>query len=55
MLPDIRDYDELYRRFRWQVPPEYNRLVIVTLGDDHVHSVTPSRGRVRDGFLQWLF
>ena len=24
MLPDIRDYDELYRRFRWQVPPEYN-------------------------------
>src|SRR6266699_3013509 len=24
MLPDIRDYDELYRRFRWQVPAAYN-------------------------------
>ena len=24
MLPDIRDYDELYRRFRWQVPAHYN-------------------------------
>ena len=24
MLPDIRDYSELYRRFRWQVPAAYN-------------------------------
>jgi len=24
MLPDIRDYAELYRRFRWQVPAAYN-------------------------------
>ena len=24
MLPDIRDYDELYRRFRWHVPRDYN-------------------------------
>src|SRR5207247_8932575 len=24
MLPDIRDYDELYRKFRWQVPARYN-------------------------------
>src|SRR5215216_6311026 len=24
MLPRIRDYDELYRQFRWQVPARYN-------------------------------
>src|SRR3954467_6557749 len=24
MLPDIRDYDELYRQFRWQIPARYN-------------------------------
>src|SRR5436853_2346790 len=24
MLPDIRDYDALYRAFRWQVPHDYN-------------------------------
>src|ERR1700746_2505403 len=24
MLPDIRDYSELYRQFRWQVPAAYN-------------------------------
>ena len=24
MLPNIRDYDELYRKFRWQVPARYN-------------------------------
>ena len=24
MLPDIRDYDALYRQFRWQVPERYN-------------------------------
>jgi acetyl-CoA synthetase len=24
MLPDIRNYDELYRRFRWQIPARYN-------------------------------
>ncbi len=24
MLPPIRDYDELYRQFRWQVPAAYN-------------------------------
>src|SRR5437588_7419179 len=24
MLPDIRDYSQLYRRFRWQVPAAYN-------------------------------
>jgi acetyl-CoA synthetase len=24
MLPDIRDYDALYRRFRWQIPAQYN-------------------------------
>lgn len=24
MLPDIREYDRLYRQFRWQVPAHYN-------------------------------
>ena len=24
MLPDIRDYHELYRRFRWKIPARYN-------------------------------
>src|SRR4051812_13393737 len=24
MLPAARDYDELYRIFRWQIPPRYN-------------------------------
>jgi acetyl-CoA synthetase len=24
MLPHIRDYDELHRRFRWQIPAQYN-------------------------------
>lgn len=24
MLPPIRDYDDLYRRFRWPIPPRYN-------------------------------
>ncbi|MGI8896329.1 MAG: acyl-CoA synthetase [Casimicrobiaceae bacterium] len=24
MLPDIRDYDRLYREFRWQIPARYN-------------------------------
>ncbi|HEX2215521.1 MAG TPA: acyl-CoA synthetase [Xanthobacteraceae bacterium] len=24
MLPDIRDYDELCRQFRWKIPPHYN-------------------------------
>src|SRR5438105_9594786 len=24
MLPDIRDYGELFRRFRWQIPARYN-------------------------------
>ena len=24
MLPNIRDYDALYRRFRWQIPAQYN-------------------------------
>src|ERR1051326_1212476 len=24
MLPHIRDYDELYRQFRWQIPARYN-------------------------------
>jgi acetyl-CoA synthetase len=24
MLPDIRDYDTLYREFRWRIPPQYN-------------------------------
>jgi acetyl-CoA synthetase len=24
MLPDIRDYSQLYRQFRWQVPAAYN-------------------------------
>src|SRR5262249_58827323 len=24
MLPPVRDYEELYRRFRWQVPARYN-------------------------------
>ncbi|MEA2934799.1 MAG: acetyl-CoA synthetase, partial [Variibacter sp.] len=24
MLPPAGTYDELYRRFRWQIPPHYN-------------------------------
>jgi acetyl-CoA synthetase len=24
MLPQIKDYDELYRQFRWQIPSDYN-------------------------------
>jgi acetyl-CoA synthetase len=24
MLPQIKNYDELYRAFRWQIPPDYN-------------------------------
>src|SRR5262249_39662074 len=24
MLPPVRDYEELYRKFRWQVPARYN-------------------------------
>ena len=24
MLPNIRDYDALYRQFRWQIPAQYN-------------------------------
>ena len=24
MLPQIKNYDELYRQFRWQIPPDYN-------------------------------
>ena len=24
MLPDIRDYSQVYRQFRWQVPAAYN-------------------------------
>lgn len=24
MLPPIKDYDQLYRQFRWQIPPRYN-------------------------------
>ena len=24
MLPQIKNYDELYRQFRWQIPSDYN-------------------------------
>src|SRR5688572_24858932 len=24
MLPPIKDYDQLYRQFRWQIPERYN-------------------------------
>src|SRR5262245_30311449 len=27
VLPDARDYDALYRQFRWQVPTEFNIAV----------------------------
>src|SRR6185295_409860 len=29
MLPEIRDYDALYRLFRWQIPAQYNIGVAV--------------------------
>jgi len=56
MLPDVRDYDELRRKFRWQVPARYNigvdccdkwaaqepqRLAILHVhGDGHSENIT---------------
>ena len=60
MLPQARDYDELYRQFRWQVPARFNigvdacdrwaaidprRLAIVAVQSD---------GRTRDITYGWL-
>jgi acetyl-CoA synthetase len=60
MLPAIRDYDELYRQFRWQIPTRYNigvdvcdrwahldpdRIAIIDVGAD---------GRVRPISFGWL-
>jgi acetyl-CoA synthetase len=60
MLPAIRDYDELYRQFRWQIPTRYNigvdvcdrwarldpgRIAILDVGTD---------GRVRPISFDWL-
>lgn len=39
-----------------QICPEYNRVVICNFETDPVyHSVTPSNGRERTGFVQWLY
>lgn len=60
MLPDIRDYDELYRRFRWRLPARYNIGVDVCdrwaardatrLAIMHVHG----DGRVDEISYGWL-
>ena len=60
MLPEIRDYDELYRQFRWQVPAQYNIGVDVSdrwahrdprrVAIVHVHA----DGRHDDITFQWL-
>src|SRR5579864_7969011 len=60
MLPDIRDYDELYRRFRWQVPQRYNIGADVC---DRWAGVDPERlaildvrpdGKVEEKSFGWL-
>lgn len=60
MLPDIRDYDELYRRFRWQVPERYN--IGVDVCDRWAH-LDPERvaildvrpdGKVEEKTFGWL-
>ena len=39
-----------------QILPEYNRIMICDLTSDPVlHSVSPSRGRLREGFVQWVY
>jgi hypothetical protein len=39
-----------------QILPTYNRVVICNFQRDPAyHSITPSAGRQRDGFMQWLF
>lgn len=39
-----------------QILPEYNRVMICDLTSDPVlHSVSPSRGRLREGFVQWVY
>lgn len=39
-----------------QIPPECNRVVICDLTSTlMIHSVTPSAGRTRDGFVQWIY
>lgn len=38
-----------------QILPVYNRLFICNFKDEPAyHSVTPSKGKVREGFVQWL-
>jgi hypothetical protein len=37
-----------------QILPIYNRVFICDLGSDVYHSVTPSNGKERTGFVQWL-
>jgi len=60
MLPDIRDYDELVRRFRWAIPARYNIGVDVC---DRWARSDPSRlaivhvledGRTHDVSFGWL-
>jgi hypothetical protein len=39
-----------------QVLPEHNRILMCDLSAESViHSVTPSHGRVRTGFVQWIY
>jgi hypothetical protein len=39
-----------------QVLPEHNRILMCDLSSESViHSVTPSHGRVRSGFVQWIY
>lgn len=39
-----------------QILPVYNRVVICNFQHDaSYHSITPSNGRARDGFMQWLY
>ena len=60
MLPAIRDYDELCRQFRWQIPTRYN--IGVDVCDRRAH-LDPNRiaildvgadGRVRPMSFGWL-
>jgi hypothetical protein len=39
-----------------QILPVYNRIVICNVQyDASYHSITPSNGRARDGFLPWRY
>jgi acetyl-CoA synthetase len=60
MLPDIRDYDALYRQFRWRIPANYNIGVDVC---DRWAAVDPDRlailhvradGHTEDVSFGWL-